>query len=261
MGFKLSSNVGGLVGGVVGGVAGAFGGNPALGAGIGSQLGSMLGPSEERLAHRQYVEQLRDSISLWNMQNEYNSPLEQRKRLVAAGYNPMLLQGADAASSISQPSYPQVHSSNRGSGFPSSVAKFFLNKQMENAEDQSRTNAINEEYLGLRNELMRAKIQNELTKQNKGHTVKERGIKDLIDEARYLKLLKDLENPYSSGSLTNVRTYQNAFNPNFREVYGDDWAEKEGLYGRKVVYPSVEEASRWRFWNKYVNIVDAIRNF
>ena len=84
MGIFSSSNIGGLVGGVVGGIAGALGGNPALGAGIGSQLGSMAGPSQERLAHRQYVEQLRDSINLWNMQNEYNSPLEQHPHLAQA---------------------------------------------------------------------------------------------------------------------------------------------------------------------------------
>lgn len=38
-----------------------------------------------------YDRQYQDSIKFWNMQNEYNSPQEQRKRLEAANLNPALM--------------------------------------------------------------------------------------------------------------------------------------------------------------------------
>lgn len=46
-----------------------------------------------------YREQFRDSLTLWNMENEYNSPSAQVARLRSAGLNPSLAMGSPAVSS------------------------------------------------------------------------------------------------------------------------------------------------------------------
>lgn len=240
MGLFSSSNFGGLAGGLVGGIAGAFGGNPALGASIGADIGSMLGPSQERLANRQYVQQMRDSISLWNMQNEYNSPLEQRKRLVEAGYNPMLLQGADTASSISQPSYPHVQSSGRGSGISASVARFFLNKQMENAEDQNMRDELINENWRLRN----LKLSKEIEKTRPILADKVRKDKPMtLSEKKYLdKQIKDYNNKVNPTDLTTVKGVNNI---------------SEALVENAVYYPllaTLDASSSWREFKSLNNI-------
>lgn len=209
--MSLLKTIGNIAGAAVGGY---FGG--PLGAAAGSQFGNMLGPSEERMANRQYVQQKRDAIAFWNMQNEYNSPVAQMQRLKEAGLNPMLVYGSgsvdgNSTSAPSVPSYPQVRSGRSG-GVSSAVEKFFLNKSMENAEDQSRANALNEEYLSLRNDLMRAKTQNELTRRNKPDT--DNSMKDLINETRLAilqKQLSNLEYGVVNGNVSNVNTWLSAF--------------------------------------------------
>lgn len=80
------------LGAVAGGVAGAiFGGSS--GATIGSTLGSTLlgGSDDEMTALQAYNMQRSDALADWNRQNAYNSPVEQMKRLNAAGLNPYLV--------------------------------------------------------------------------------------------------------------------------------------------------------------------------
>lgn len=236
---KLSKLTGKITGAIGAAVGGFFGG--PLGAVAGQNLLGSIGPSPERLQNRQdnadynreladqyamyerqfndnkamYELQKNDAISFWNMQNEYNSPAQQMKRLSDAGLNPMLVygNGADNTSgAISTPSAQVPHISGtprlsravrRREVLDDAVSKFFLNKSMENAEDQSRANALNEEYLSLRNELLRTKIQNYSASGNTS-------LKDAIDRLRYDKLLRELEaepplirNGGSIGSLIN----------------------------------------------------------
>lgn len=76
---------------------------PAIGAGV-SLLENVLGSSaqaKQNEAARQfsldmYNRQRQDALSDWQMQNTYNSPVEQMKRLKAAGLNPALVYGNGA---------------------------------------------------------------------------------------------------------------------------------------------------------------------
>lgn len=67
-----------------------------LGAILGG-LGAIAGAIFQDKANKSAWQRNRDSeIEFWNMQNEYNSPLNQRKRLEEAGLNPALLYGQSA---------------------------------------------------------------------------------------------------------------------------------------------------------------------
>jgi hypothetical protein len=61
-----------------------------------------------------YDKQRKDSLADWNMQNQYNSPIEQMNRLKAAGLNPNLVYGSGnvTATSSSQPRSSQAQSWN-----------------------------------------------------------------------------------------------------------------------------------------------------
>lgn len=60
----------------------------------------------QTFAREQYDRQRADALSDWNMQNSYNSPQAQMKRLTDAGLNPNLVYGATAPGNSSG----QVHS-------------------------------------------------------------------------------------------------------------------------------------------------------
>lgn len=101
---SFSHSLGSIAGGAIGGIFGGAGG-----AAIGSQIGSMFGPSQERQDRRNYQYELRNAISAWNMQNDYNSPVQQMARLREAGLNPRLVYGSgnvtgNSSTSLSLPS-------------------------------------------------------------------------------------------------------------------------------------------------------------
>lgn len=88
MGIKLGKALGSIAGAAVGGFFGGPAGATA-GAGIGNAL--LGGNDDEMTALQAYQMQRADALSDWNRQNAYNSPLEQMKRLQAAGLNPYLV--------------------------------------------------------------------------------------------------------------------------------------------------------------------------
>lgn len=81
MGLNLGNILGSLLP-----VAGAAFGGPVGGA-IGSAVGGAI------TAQNQNEQQMNQNIKMWQMNNEYNTPLNQRKRLVEAGYSPALMYG------------------------------------------------------------------------------------------------------------------------------------------------------------------------
>lgn len=93
-----------------------------LGGGIDALSTGHQNRQSQRFSREMYARQREDNILFWNMQNQYNSPEAQMKRLQAAGLNPNLVYGgssggtAGTAASISTPDVqtPQFRTSDFG---------------------------------------------------------------------------------------------------------------------------------------------------
>lgn len=103
-------------------------------AGIGL-IGSMISNKKNRKhAEKMYKMQRDDAIKFWNMQNAYNSPEQQMKRLEMAGLNPNLVYGSGSggasgtASTIDTPDVqPVQHRYPSGENF-NLMAEYFNTK-------------------------------------------------------------------------------------------------------------------------------------
>lgn len=92
MGFSLKS-ITKSFGGSLGSIAGGLIGGPA-GAAVGGMIGNSLSDySANSMAQDAATQAYNRNIALWNMNNQYNSPVEQMKRLREAGLNPNLVYG------------------------------------------------------------------------------------------------------------------------------------------------------------------------
>jgi len=104
-----------------------------------------------------YGRQRQDALADWNMQNEYNSPLQQMERLKAAGLNPNLVYGNGATAQSTQgvrasqsgtyaPKAPQIDFAGVASGVlqarMQNVQIGNLEKQREIMEEEKRLKAI-----------------------------------------------------------------------------------------------------------------------
>lgn len=104
-------------------------------------IGGLIGLGNTALQHK-YNKELSDyqfdqNISMWNMQNEYNSPTAQRERLEAAGLNPALLYGNGGGSTGNATQMPQYQSFGQSIG-----ANMLQGAQIANLAAQARlTNA------------------------------------------------------------------------------------------------------------------------
>ncbi|QRV61957.1 DNA pilot protein [Microvirus sp.] len=86
----------------------------ALGGIFSSQSNKKLMREQMRWQESMYARQLQDARDNWKMQNEYNSPANQRKLLEEAGYNPAMmgadLQSASSADNIAMGNVPSAPS-------------------------------------------------------------------------------------------------------------------------------------------------------
>lgn len=92
MGFSLKSitkSFGGSAGSIIGGAVGG-----PFGAAVGGMIGNAASDySANSMAQDAATQAYNRNIELWNMNNQYNSPAEQMKRLKEAGLNPNLVYG------------------------------------------------------------------------------------------------------------------------------------------------------------------------
>lgn len=86
----------------------------AIGGVLSSQSNKKLMREQMRWQESMYARQLQDARENWKMQNEYNSPANQRKLLEEAGYNPGMmgsdLQSASSADNIAMGNVPSAPS-------------------------------------------------------------------------------------------------------------------------------------------------------
>jgi hypothetical protein len=81
---------------------------PAIIGGASSIIGGLIGASSQRRANREnmrfteqmYNRQRADNLFNWHLQNSYNHPSQQRKRLEDAGFNSALMYGKSASSGV-----------------------------------------------------------------------------------------------------------------------------------------------------------------
>lgn len=109
-----------------------------------------------------WQEQRQHAIDMWNMENDYNSPINQRARLESAGYNPYLAFGdvGNTAGSVNIPSAPQMIAPD-SSAFPNTgeiwnqaLQSSFINavnalsavSQIENTNADTIGKSIDNEY-------------------------------------------------------------------------------------------------------------------
>lgn len=142
MGFLLGAALGG-----VSGLLGAVSGN--------SQLKKQLKfQREENEKNRQYNRELAEQQNKWNIEqwqreNAYNNPVEMRKRLEAAGYNPNL-----AVSGLSG-TLSSAHSPEMTSGAPSSPTDLSALGRMDNPAVAMMSGALQ----GVQAEAMQAQTE------------------------------------------------------------------------------------------------------
>lgn len=156
--FKKLAPIGAsFLGGIVGGpVGGAIAGNLAEGV------------LAEQDANKAYKQQKADALANWNLQNAYNSPVEQMKRLKAAGLNPMLVYGSgnvtgNSSSSIDNVSVPVANNSGVSRNISRAISNLMLAQKGEDLQASHLNNAgteLDNEYKRLRNAKLKKDIDN-----------------------------------------------------------------------------------------------------
>lgn len=76
-------------------------GGAALGAGVSGGFGLIGSAINYAFQKKLAAQQNQYNIDMWNMQNEYNSPMNQMKRFEEAGLNPNLIYGQGSAGNAS----------------------------------------------------------------------------------------------------------------------------------------------------------------
>lgn len=156
----------------------------ALGGVLSSQSNKKLMREQMRWQESMYARQLQDARDNWQMQNEYNSPANQRKLLEEAGYNPAMmgadLQSASSADNIAMGNVPSAPSYSMTPNYiadtvnsatqafstlvAAHAAKQNADSNAKNAETNAKNAGINQQNADTQSAL--AYHQNALTRQN-----------------------------------------------------------------------------------------------
>lgn len=183
----ILTGLGAVLGGPVGGLVGSL---------ASSLLGNRGAKSRQRLADQQ-------NIKFWNMQNAYNTPKEQMKRLQDAGLNPNLIYGSNAntgtAGSVA-PSKASPYSVQNP--VPSAVQTALIGSQIANLNsitakndaDQERIKADTAKTLGLTPSLVqRSEKQLEILVEQKFQQAVKSGQITKQEQARTMELMAKSE--------------------------------------------------------------------
>lgn len=188
-----------------------------LGVDVANNIGTNIMSERLNKQAREWQEEM------WNKQNEYNLPINQRKRLEEAGINPNLAFGSSAsASGTSVPGSPASH------GMQMNLGEFYLRKKQIEAQVKAQ-NASTEreqmmtEQLRMSNEIM-AQLMNDTIVTKRGDMYvqriiqgwKEDNLRDELDlslETDRQKLdvlnaeeaLRIAQTDYSKQSLENLK--------------------------------------------------------
>lgn len=116
---------------------------------------------EQNQLNQQFArEQNQWNLDLWNKANQYNSPLEQRRRLEAAGYNPVLY---DAHGNLSETPIASANLANQQSPAPNASALGLIQQGVSNIMSAPSAYLQN---LAQRNEIEKLASENDQIKEN-----------------------------------------------------------------------------------------------
>ena len=108
----------------------------ALSAG-GNLLGGLFGNSQQASMQ---ADMLKWQEKMWEKQNEYNLPINQRKRLTEGGFNPNLVYGngsvSNTAGNVGTPPTPVKNQLNLGEAMASAISTFMQGKQLQQQQEQ-----------------------------------------------------------------------------------------------------------------------------
>ena len=179
----------------------AIGGLPAMAFNVGSSL--LNNYLAERSAQKQYDRQ----VDFWEMQNQYNTPLNQRKRLEEAGLNPVAaagdIGGHNTAGSLS--SVPGNEYSQSGVIDPNALGNnMMLFEQMESIGANTDLLKRQVELSFIQEYIMNAEAYGlELSNEEK------KKLLDYIDREKELsfdKIIAEIDNIKSSTALNEANT-------------------------------------------------------
>lgn len=151
-------------------------------------------------------------LKMMNLQNRYNSPLQQRRRLEQAGINPALaMQDSNPNMAASNPNLPNQISmdySQLGSGLSSAVANYLQSEQVHSQNEllKSQTEAYRIDNLtrNAKNLVELQKVKSEMEKNNEDT----KHINWMIDRSMAL-FDADQKKAYSDIRLQNSQTAYN----------------------------------------------------
>lgn len=102
-----------------------------------SLLGGLFGNAQQSQMN---AEMMQWQEEMWNKQNEYNTPLNQRLRLQAGGFNPNLVYGtgtiANTAGSVGSPPTPVKNQLNIGDAINGALQTYMQGKQLDQNQEQ-----------------------------------------------------------------------------------------------------------------------------
>lgn len=115
-------------------------GTKLVGSALFPGAGAMLAQQEANEAQKKLADEAnKRNLELWQRTNEYNSPVENMKRLEAAGLNPNMAYGQIADSRAASPvatEVPQIHAAKpEGAGAMDSLSTYM---QVVNTQEQNK---------------------------------------------------------------------------------------------------------------------------
>jgi hypothetical protein len=207
--------------------AGAIQGGSSI---IGSIIGGIGARSREKRAHRR-------AVDFWNMQNAYNSPKAQMRRMKEAGLNPALMY-QKGNTGIASP-LPQVRQEQPEikTDLPA-LQTLLLTQQMKSTQIQDSLVKAQEDQVRENTQLARDKFEFDKQKWND-----QEGSRELVDEGRRLD-----------------NYYQQMKNNRYPEQYAIEKAQnlvdiENGLLEASEKRLDIEELEYWAYLRKEYDIV------
>jgi hypothetical protein len=218
------------------------------GTAIGSALGAVFSQQYNQDQQNNYNADMQSwQEKMWNMNNQYNTPLAQRKRMEEAGLNPQLMYGQGTVGNSSAPPSVPTGSKAPQSDFNNAQLALTL-AQAKNIEadtanklatnplinkrttltglqvdtEEQRGNLLNQQWLNsIQDYTFKSLTQNDRASIIKSQSVINQSYADISDEKAKLQLRQmnaNIESAIASKNFTEIKTLLDKYEAEFRSV-------------------------------------------